>query len=277
MPRGYCLYPQDTTVDGFFDDGKTPNPDRCPYRTRWKPYVTKAGNLCCQRAYVPKKDRYDLNDSRIPRTHLNFSDERPPKRDTAPSPQACASQGREACRANKRCEYVSENKESGLDRQCRPRTPTPTRNCPEGSRCLSGRCTPKFVKRFDREFQRVCSDKYRCVLPDSVAWKRSGCREGGGPGVKEDSKPPAIKKVTHRRRGCREFQELKERDRKPSGWCPVPRCYRHTTEDGTRLCLSEPPSPLSPAPSQESDDSDDSEAYSDWDVKNLEELDFLGS
>ncbi len=272
MPRGYCLYPQDTTVDEFLDDGKTPNPDRCPYRTRWKPYVTKEGNFCCQRAYVPKRARHDLNDSRIPETHLNFSDARPPKRDTAPNPQACASQGREACRANKRCEYV--------DGQCRPKTSTPTRNCPEGSRCLPGRCTPKFVKRFDREIERVCSDKYRCVLPDSVAWKRSGCGEGAAE-IKEASKPPPIKKVTHRRRGCREFQELKEGDREPRGWCPVQRCYRRTTEDGTRQCLTHAPSPVPPPPPpppfQESGDSDDSEDYSDWDADDLEGLDFLGS
>ena len=93
MPRGYCLYPQDTTVDEFLDDGKTPNPQRCPYRTRWKPYVTNppASNLCCQRAYVPKKDRYDLNDSRIPATHVNFIDERPSRPHLPPNPRGCAS------------------------------------------------------------------------------------------------------------------------------------------------------------------------------------------
>lgn len=224
MPRGYCLYPQDTTVDEFLDDGKTPNPQRCPYRTRWKPYVTPppASNLCCQRAYVPKKARDDLNNSRIPPTHVNFTDERLP----APSPPQ------------------------------RPRVWTPNRNCPPGSLCLPGRCTSKFVKRFDREIQKVCSNKHRCVLPQSVAWKRSGCdkvpaadddREGKEveeekiPEVKEEGRP-IIKKVTHRRKGCDEFPELNEGEPEPRGWCPAQRCYRHT-EGGKRVCRSAPPIP----------------------------------
>ena len=134
----------------------------------------------------------------------------------------------------------------------------PNRNCPAGSRCLPGRCTPKFVKRCDREIPRVCSDKHRCVLPNTVAWKRSGCgevvdddlkHEEVVPEVKEVLKPPIIKKVTHRRRGCNEFQELNEVEPEPRGWCPVQRCYRHT-EAGNRVCRSAPPLPSPSLPPQ---------------------------
>ncbi len=292
MPRGHCLYPQDTTVDEFLDDGKTPNPQRCPYRTHWDPYVTPApaSRLCCKKTVVKQKLRYDPNNKDIPATHVNFTDERPPRPHLPPNPRGCASQDEVACRKNKRCEYLDEDEEPGLIERCRPRILMPNRNCPPGSRCLPGRCTPKFVKRFDREIPRVCSDKHRCVLPNSVAWKRSGCgevdddddlkNEDVPPGdssainqdddlkhnkdeelspssfvphdfkdeldVKEPLKPPIIKKVTHRRRGCNEFQELNEVEPEPRGWCPVQRCYRHT-EAGKRVCRSAPPRP-SPSP-----------------------------
>ena len=116
MPRGYCLYPQDTTVDEFLDDGKTPNPQRCPYRTHWDPYVTPApaSRLCCKKTVVKQKLRYDPNNKDIPATHVNFTDERPPRPHLPPNPRGCASQDEVACRKNKRCRYLDEDKEPVL-------------------------------------------------------------------------------------------------------------------------------------------------------------------
>ncbi len=108
MPRGYCLYPQNTDVNEFLDDGKTPNPARCPYRTRWKPYVGKppTNNRCCQRAYVPIQARSVPNDKWVPATHVNFSDERPPSRPLAlQNPKSCINQNESACYRNRRCNY----------------------------------------------------------------------------------------------------------------------------------------------------------------------------
>ena len=190
MPKGYCLFPQDLKVDEFLDDGQTSNLQRCPYRTRWKPYITKEGNKCCQRAYVPKLLR-SADDPRVPETHVNFPDMPNPivpvQLQKQPNPRGCASLDETSCRKNKRCRYLSEDVEPGLrPGQCRPRTWMPNRNCPEGSLCQPGGCTPKFVTRFNQAIPRVCSDNHRCVLPDSVAWKRSGCGRGSGDDLKNE-------------------------------------------------------------------------------------------
>ena len=239
MPRGYCLYPQNTDINEFLDDGKTPNPARCPYRTRWKPYVGKppTNNRCCQRAYVRIKARADPNNKWIPATHVDFSDERAPRRPLAlQNPKSCINQNESACYRNRRCNYDENHN------VCEPMKWKPNQNCPGGSLCTNGNCVPKIGPSGSRE--RGCSDKYRCVLKDGAPWHRS-CK-GVVPGspqhdeeeskVKEVWKPP-IKKVTHRRKGCNEFQELNEGEPEPRRWCPVPRCYRHI-EAGKRVCRS---------------------------------------
>ncbi len=174
MPRGYCLYPQNTDVNEFLDDGKTPNPARCPYRTRWKPYIGKppTNNRCCQRAYVPIQARSVPNDKWVPATHVNFSDERPPSRPLAlQNPKSCINQSESACYINNRCNY-DENRNV-----CEPMEWKPNQNCPGGSICTNGNCVAKMGKFGPRE--RGCSNKYRCVLKDGSAWHRS-CK-GGAP------------------------------------------------------------------------------------------------
>ena len=78
MPRG-CLYPQDLNEVEILDDG-TLNPKRCPYRTRWKPYLTSANHLCCQKHYVGKHNRANSRDRWTPKTHINFLDDRRPQK-----------------------------------------------------------------------------------------------------------------------------------------------------------------------------------------------------
>ena len=231
MPRN-CIYPQNTDVNEFLDDGFSPNPARCPYRTRWKPYTTPANNRCCQKAHVPIQGY-----GGVPATHVNFSDERPPRRPLAlQNPKSCINQNESACYRNRRCNYDENHN------VCEPMKWKPNQNCPGGSIC--GTCVPKNGPSDPRA--RECSDKYRCVLKDGAAWHRS-CR-GAAPDIpkhkeelkdEEAGKPP-IKKVTHRRKGCNEFPELNEGEPEPRGWCPVQRCYRHT-EAGKRVCRSAAP------------------------------------
>ena len=241
MPRN-CIYPQNTDVNEFLDDGFSPNPARCPYRTRWKPYTTPANNRCCQKAHVPIQGY-----GGVPATHVNFSDERPPRRPLAlQNPKSCINQNESACYRNRRCNYDENHN------VCEPMKWKPNQNCPGGSIC--GTCVPKNGPSDPRA--RECSDKYRCVLKDGAAWRRS-CK-GDVPGspqhdeeeskVKEVWKPP-IKKVTHRRKGCNEFPELNGGEPEPRGWCPVQRCYRHT-EAGKRVCRSAPPLPSPSLPPQ---------------------------
>ena len=239
MPRN-CIYPQNTDVNEFLDDGKTPNPARCPYRTRWKPYTTPANNRCCQKAHVrpgppPTIEGY----GGVPATHVNFSDEKPPRRPPAlQNPRSCINQNKSACDRNRRCNYDENHN------VCEPIKWKPNQNCPGESICTDWTCVPKIGPSGPRA--RGCSDKYRCVLKEGAAWRRS-CREvvPGKPPHEEELKEdieekakPLIKKVTHRRKGCNEFPELNEGEPEPRGWCPVQRCYRHV-EAGKRVCSAD--------------------------------------
>ena len=145
MPRGFCFYPQKTDETKFLDGGDTLNPARCPYRSRWKPYVVKAPtfNLCCQKAYVPIKKRADPLNKWIPATHEGFSDERVPA----------------VHRLYPKPKFVNWK---------------PNSNCSEESICQTGNCQPKMGPTGPRA--RGCSDKYRCVLKDGGAWRRSSDR-----------------------------------------------------------------------------------------------------
>ena len=133
-----CIYPQNTQEPVFLDDKKTPNPARCPYRIRWKPYRGKPPSRkeCCKKAYVPEKNRATPLNQWIPKTHLQFE----PKEPSLSQPQ----QG-----------SVSW---------------TPNRKCPPESVCTSGTCDPKNGR------PRGCSDTYRCVFKDGATWRRS-CKD----------------------------------------------------------------------------------------------------
>ena len=162
MPR-YCLYPQNTQVKYFLPDG-TPNPQRCPYRTYWKPHTTSANNLCCKKSYVLKDDRADKRNKWIPPTHAHFSDDRPPSPSPPRNPRSCINQSEMACGKNKRCRRVNlSQNEYG----CAPMKWGPNRNCPAESQCTEANCLLKNDRR------RVCSDKYRCVLESGAAGVRS--------------------------------------------------------------------------------------------------------
>ena len=137
MPRG-CLYPQDLNEVEILDDG-TLNPKRCPYRTRWKPYLTSANHLCCQKHYVGKHNRANSRDRWTPKTHINFLDDRRPPNRPPKKPHQIT--------------WLSNQR------------------CPEGVQCQKGGCEPKNGK------PRVCSDKHRCVLEGGAAWLRSGCKQ----------------------------------------------------------------------------------------------------
>ena len=161
MPHG-CIYPQDTTVNEFLDDG-TPNPQRCPYRTHWKPYKTSANNLCCKTQFVLKDDRAIKINTDVPATHAQFPDGPPP---SPQNPRSCINQNAKACLRNKRCRQIHEG---GDEYSCLPIKWDPNRNCPKNSQCTEANCLPKNSRR------RVCSDKYRCVVKDGAPWRRS-CR-----------------------------------------------------------------------------------------------------
>ena len=95
MPHG-CIYPQDTTVNEFLDDG-TPNPYRCPYRTHWKPYKTSANNLCCKTQFVRNDDRAikimtDVPATRAQQERLGRQDHRSDQDHVAERPGGAAHQ-----------------------------------------------------------------------------------------------------------------------------------------------------------------------------------------